>query len=165
METIQPTRPAPGEKSSDIHRDTPSETAQELELEKSMEENEGPLGLGDESAYPKETRQQEDRSVQNVFPGSAPEIPPVSPPTPEIQPDLPNVPGTFPDLPHAPEETPDVVPEAPDETPPMPDIPEQAPIRPDEIGEVENIHSSEEAMPVPTAISEADQQNRLHPAL
>lgn len=167
METQQPTRPMPGEKSSGIHPDTPSETAQELELEDAMEENEGDLGLGDESAYPKETRKEEDAATRPnaVFPGSMPEVP-ATPELPEIDPVTPDIPGTFPDQPHAPEEIPDSVPEAPVETPPLPDIPEQTPpVTPDEIGETpDTLPSQEDIMPVPTAISEADQQNRVHPA-
>ncbi len=160
METQQLTRPMPGEKSSGIHPDTPSETAQDLELEEAMEENEGDLGLGDESAYPKETRKEEDAATrpQAIFPGSVPEVP-ATPEIPEIDPVSPDIPGTFPDQPHAPEEIPDSVPEAPAETPPLPDFPEQTPpVTPD------TLPSQGDAMPVPTAISEADQQNRIHPA-
>ncbi|MDQ1086847.1 MULTISPECIES: hypothetical protein [unclassified Siphonobacter] len=163
METQQLTRPLPGEKSSGIHTDTPSETAQELELEKSMEENEGDLGLGDESSYPQETRKEEDAATRPnaIFPGSVPEVP-ATPELPEIDPVTPDIPGTFPDQPHAPEEIPDSVPEAPVETPPLTDVPE---VTPDEIGETpEGLPAQEDVMPVPTAISEADQQNRIHPA-
>lgn len=122
----------------------------ERELEKSIRENEGPLGLGDESSYPKETRKNEDYAV-------GPKTPPEAPPLPGE----PGVKPTDPDIiepPRQPDETPPLP--RPEETPPMPDTPAQPPVKPDEIGPLEGADEDT----IPNNLSEDDQHNRVHPA-
>lgn len=121
----------------------------EQSLERSMRENEGPLGLGDESSYPKETRKNEDYAV-------GPKTPPETPPLPGE----PGVKPTDPDIiepPRRPDENPPLP--RPQETPPLPDTPGQPPVTPDEIGPLEGSDDS-----IPNNLSEEDQQNRKHPA-
>ncbi|MFT4031040.1 MAG: hypothetical protein QM669_01345 [Siphonobacter sp.] len=150
METKKTKRLAPGEKAPGIDPRTLSPEAQDLELREDMQENSGPFGLGVESEYQKETLQNVEyaRHKNSISP-------------PQETPDLPNIPEVNPISPEVPDP---YQPQAPAETPPIPDIPEHTPpVKPDELGTEENIQSSSDPLPVPTAISEADQQNRVHP--